>query len=639
MNKRSETKVVTLDELLADWDEYSNSSNIDANVCLSYGIKALEFGHFSIAYNILRQGLIQHPDHTDLQYRAALALARGGSITTATVILEKLLNTLNDKDPLYPDVLSLAGRVAKDCWSKAEDDERRKKFAGISTDYYQQAFTLTDDYYPGINAATMSLVANHDEQAQTIAAQVYELCQLARENVHDDYWLTATIGEACLLLEQYDEARNWYEQTRALAKNRYGDIASIRRQVRYLSEYRQHCESILDVLHIPVVIAFTGHMLDANDRVTPRFPTNIEKEVAAEIKKYLARFNSVIAYSSAASGSDILFLEAVQERKGETHVTLPFNKAEFIDTSVAYAGDKWLDRFEHVIEHATSVNYATREGYLGDNVLYSYANDLISGNTILRADALESEAILLSVIDPSQQGQEGGSLENTELWKSLNRNIHIIDLNSLRKNNPAKTTKQKADNHSDPESQLEPDNKRQLMTMLFADVVGFSKLGEEEAPSFFVNFLGRVSELINNNKQQPVFCNTWGDGLFMVFDDIAVAAEFALRLRDMVTETDWQSLGLPKETNIRIGMHAGPVYGAFDPIIEQANYFGSHVNRAARIEPVTTPGAVFVSEQTACLLAISSSKRFACDYLGIVDLAKKYGQGALYRLRRENQSE
>jgi hypothetical protein len=33
---------------------------------------------------------------------------------------------------------------------------------------------------------------------------------------------------------------------------------------------------------------------------------------------------------------------------------------------------------------------------------------------------------------------------------------------------------------------------------------------------------------------------------------------------------------------VRVGMHAGPVYGALDPILGQINFFGSHVNRAAR---------------------------------------------------------
>ena len=172
-----------------------------------------------------------------------------------------------------------------------------------------------------------------------------------------------------------------------------------------------------------------------------------------------------------------------------------------------------------------------------------------------------------------------------------------------------------------------------MATMLFADVVGFSKLAEEMAPSFFVNFLGEISDIIAASTVPPAFQNTWGDGLFLAFDDVIDAADFALRLRDTVQTTDWTAKGLPRETGIRIGMHTGPVFPARDPIIERRNFFGSHVNRAARIEPVTVPGAVYVSEQTAAILSGKGGHDFACDYLGATALAKDFGSSALYRLR------
>lgn len=176
--------------------------------------------------------------------------------------------------------------------------------------------------------------------------------------------------------------------------------------------------------------------------------------------------------------------------------------------------------------------------------------------------------------------------------------------------------------------------RREVMTMLFGDIVGFSKLKEAEAPSFFVNFLGLVARQIEQSAPPPATCNTWGDGLYMVFKEAAAAAEFALGLRDRIARTDWQSHDLPVGLSARIGMHSGPVFQAFDPIIQRINYFGSHVTRAARIEPVTAPGSVYVSEQTAALLSAGGSRDFACDYLGQMALAKGYGRAALYRLRR-----
>jgi len=175
--------------------------------------------------------------------------------------------------------------------------------------------------------------------------------------------------------------------------------------------------------------------------------------------------------------------------------------------------------------------------------------------------------------------------------------------------------------------------------MIFADCVGFSKLQEENTPSFFVNFLGHIAGILKQVDHPPDFANTWGDGLFLVFEEVDHAAEFALCLREMVIATDWNQFGLPSDTSIRIGMHTGPVYCAEDPIIKKNNYFGTHVNIAARIEPVTIPGSIYLTEQSACMLAVSASPDFASDYLGMTELAKKYGSGSMYRLRRSSTPE
>ena len=43
------------------------------------------------------------------------------------------------------------------------------------------------------------------------------------------------------------------------------------------------------------------------------------------------------------------------------------------------------------------------------------------------------------------------------------------------------------------------------------------------------------------------------------------AAEFALELSDLVTTTAWELRGLPSNLNIRISLHAAPVFKVVDP--------------------------------------------------------------------------
>ncbi len=170
--------------------------------------------------------------------------------------------------------------------------------------------------------------------------------------------------------------------------------------------------------------------------------------------------------------------------------------------------------------------------------------------------------------------------------------------------------------------------------MLFADVAGFSGLPEPHLPKFFMEFLSIVEQQLRSMPAR--FQNTWGDGLYVVFDDVVSCAGFALHMLEQLERFDFRSfgfkLGEDKKPGIRIGLHTGPVFEGFDAIIGRTNYFGSHVSRAARIEPVTAPGCAFVSEQFAAALAVTPGHDFVCEYLGLQPLAKSYDVCPLYRL-------
>ena len=70
-----------------------------------------------------------------------------------------------------------------------------------------------------------------------------------------------------------------------------------------------------------------------------------------------------------------------------------------------------------------------------------------------------------------------------------------------------------------------------------------------------------------------------------------------------------------------------------DPVLDEPAFMGSHVSRTARIEPVTPPGAVYVTEAFAAALVLDEQTRFTCDYVGHMPLAKDYGSLRMYRLR------
>ena len=98
---------------------------------------------------------------------------------------------------------------------------------------------------------------------------------------------------------------------------------------------------------------------------------------------------------------------------------------------------------------------------------------------------------------------------------------------------------------------------------------------------------------------------------------------------------DLQAAGLPPHLALRLGGHLGPVFPTYDPVLDAPGFMGSHVSRTARIEPVTPPGAVYVTEPFAAALVLAGNRDFVCDYVGHMPAAKDYGRLRMYRLRRK----
>ncbi len=90
---------------------------------------------------------------------------------------------------------------------------------------------------------------------------------------------------------------------------------------------------------------------------------------------------------------------------------------------------------------------------------------------------------------------------------------------------------------------------------------------------------------------------------------------------------------MPDFLALRIGAHFGPVWEREDPVLHHPSFFGAHVSRAARIEPVAIPGSVFVSEPFAARLALIRPG-FGFEYVGERQAAKSYGALRMYLLNR-----
>ena len=387
--------------------------------------------------------------------------------------------------------------------------------------------------------------------------------------------------------------------------------------------------AILDrCFQIPRVAVFTGHMIDRPGGTPPRFPPRLEEAVRSSIRDRLERSGVRIGYASAACGSDILFLEEILDRGGEAHVVLPYHRDQFLADSVEILpGSDWGERCRRVLERA-EVTTASHQRLESAASLIIMLILFLHGMATLRAEHLDTELVALAVWDGRPGDGTGGTASTVAHWQSQGLAVDVIDLSELLcrecpdlKTSPIPTS---ASSEATAANQG-TDFGTQIVSILFGDVVGFSKLTEPQVPRFVEHFLGLVAELLAGLPDSPLKKNTWGDGLYLVFKGAQEAGRFALDLIDRVGATRWEDVGLPAGLDLRIGLHAGPVYLCDDPVTEQSNCIGMHVSHAARIEPITPPGQVFASQAFAALAAAEGVRDFACHYVGQTPLAKGYG--------------
>jgi hypothetical protein len=98
------------------------------------------------------------------------------------------------------------------------------------------------------------------------------------------------------------------------------------------------------------VLLFSGHRVDAPGRVLPRFPAEKVPEAARRIAAALDELGvdpEDLAFCQGASGGDLLFLEACEQRGVQLQLLLPLPEADFVRESVASSadGDGWRRRF------------------------------------------------------------------------------------------------------------------------------------------------------------------------------------------------------------------------------------------------------------------------------------------------------
>ena len=575
--------------------------------------------------------------------------------------------------------LQLTGNLASIIKSQAlsrPDNDQRAPLLKHSLELYGQAFTeplFAGSYWLGVNALALATCLGEREYVRKYSERVRSDCINASDGIDSpDFWTLATLAELDLIdllnanevnpdqigsmLSSYAKAEeqcNNPQQRKSARKNMTLLLSYLAKKEPERAKALQ--AAINKKLRPARVALFSGHRIDSPDRPQPRFPADRVGDCHKAIGDFIAAEDIDVGYSSAANGGDLIFVDELLKQGRGAHIVLPFAEEQFRNTTLAVGGqgeDDWTHHFDRLVsgEREGAVLWHASQSTVdaaGMDPYYAHTNRVILGMGRLKAKELDGELVALSVMEPSEDRSIGGTYAAVYEWRRQRiPNAIWSPLSGVWRDGkndlPPSADEEKAmETQMLTESLAGVDPSRAFVvnrTLLFADVMGFSGFSDSQVAAFCEGVLGGVNELVETSDNPPVELNTWGDGLFMVFENAVAGGNFALRLCELMKmgnrDGRWGRYGLPDELFMRVSLHSSPVRQLQNPLTLKPSHWGHNVSIAARIEPITPPNQVYGTASTAALIAAEGAAHLAADFVGMVPLAKAFGTLELFRIHR-----
>ena len=176
---------------------------------------------------------------------------------------------------------------------------------------------------------------------------------------------------------------------------------------------------------------------------------------------------------------------------------------------------------------------------------------------------------------------------------------------------------------------------RQVLSLLFADLVGFSKIKDDRILKSVKEIAEEFGQKILNQENHLYF-NTWGDAFFIASSDPVDLLEISLHLRDWYRNRNWDRIQLEGGLAIRIGIHAETCTTCYGDN-EVTDVIGQHVSAAARIEPIVPANSIYCTAMFKDLVA-SRTHGFAVFHdVGTKELSKGFGAMQLFSVSRTHE--
>jgi len=373
-------------------------------------------GRHELALQQYRRGLEINPRNAAFRREEAYHLNRLNRTDEAIVKLETLL-----KDrPTDTEAISFLGRIYKqmsmETWANAKTRGKRLKEAFEASHWlaksvytYMEGYRLNqNDYYPGINALTGSVIIDYlatlndlqddpdviaiRENLPKIQGAIHFALESITQRNTSDYWALVSLAELEVSIAQEpDRVTRAYKRALTAARKNVYNLKSSLSQLELLKSLGFRPEFVkagIKVLDDEInriksedetedaggsqtpsqVFLFAGHRIDRPNQPTPRFPPAMEKEVREKLEKTLDKFqadsNDLAITAGAAAGGDIIFLETCLARNMKVEIHLPFEEAAYIKEAISFTEDQWVERF-YALRNNPDVTIYLQPDHLG----------------------------------------------------------------------------------------------------------------------------------------------------------------------------------------------------------------------------------------------------------------------------------
>ena len=342
---------------------------------------------YDFALEQLERGLEVDPTNLKGLHGKGICLQRLAAVSTPGHSLDRARKHYQEVLEIYPndpETWALLGRVDKDAWTAAwqqpgkTPDQMREEAAyedallRAAIDSYTKGFRRNPGhYYSGINALTLMHLYRHltnDARYEREVAAMAGAVRFGAECEPDEgqrFWSLVTLGDLEVLVGTPETVKAAYKDAIARNDKDWFALNSSLAQLKMLKDLGFKPDSVaaaiatfdhaLQKLTKPAdkwqprhVFLFSGHMIDAPDRPTPRFPPAKEAMAAQKVSEALDQLGAGpddLALTQGACGGDLLFTEACLQRGVKVNWLQPYREPDFIQNSVVRCSEAWRKRY------------------------------------------------------------------------------------------------------------------------------------------------------------------------------------------------------------------------------------------------------------------------------------------------------